>query len=254
MTQKRAIVLAAGKGTRMKTDQPKVLVPALGVPMIEYVLDALRKAGVTEIIIVVGYGGDQVRNALSKYGDLIFAEQTEQRGTGHAVMICRDALANKEGPVFVIAGDNPLVQSETVTALFDEFEKRTSEGGTSCILGTIYKENPIGLGRILRDEDGNFLDIVEEKDANDQQRRVKEVNMSYYVFDIKDMTGSFEALKTNNAQKEYYITDIPKILLQKGKKVFALPILKPMESLGINTMDDLKLVEEAMKDLHYTRR
>lgn len=231
----------------MKSELPKVLIPVLGVPMIEYVLAALRESGITEIIVVVGHQAELVKKALAGQKDLCFVEQKQQLGTGHAVMVCREALAGCHGPIFVIAGDNPMIQTETVKALFHEFETRSASGKISGVLGSICKENPFGLGRILRDSTGNFIGIVEEKDATDHQRFIQEVNMSYYVFDTDDMLETLDDLRTDNSQNEYYITDIPRLLLENGKKVFALPILKMVESLGVNTTEDLELVEKTLR-------
>lgn len=244
---KRAVVLAAGKGTRMKSDLPKVLFPVCGKPMIEYVLDALIKAGIDEILVVVGFKSDLVRSALNHYSNIRFVEQKVQQGTGHAIMVCRDELKKETGPIFVIAGDSPMIQYETVQKLFMEFESKSAPFSPSCLLGTIHKDDPFGMGRIVRDDHGNFQGIVEEKDATESQKAIREINMSYYIFDCTEMLDSLDDLKTDNAQKEYYITDIPRIMLEKGKKVFALPILKEIECLGVNTTDDLEIVERAMR-------
>ncbi|MDO5749067.1 MAG: NTP transferase domain-containing protein [Planctomycetia bacterium] len=245
---KKAVVLAAGKGTRMKSDLPKVLFPVCGKPMIEYVLDALDAAGVDEIVVVIGFKGDLVRDAIKSRPNVKFAEQKELLGTGHAVMSCREQLEGFDGPVFIIAGDNPMLQSSSVAQLFDEYEKNVGEG-VSCILGTVHKEDPFGMGRILRDESGSFYGVVEEKDATDEQRQIKEINMSYYIFNTPDLLASLNGLRANNAQKEYYITDVPAILLDKGKKILALPVLKEVECLGVNTQADVALVEETIQKL-----
>ena len=242
---KKAIVLAAGKGTRMKSELPKVLFPVCGMPMIEYVLNALESAKLDEIVVVVGYRGELVKETIKPRDNIRFAEQKELLGTGHAVASCREYLEGFDGPVFIIAGDNPMLQSSSVVRLFEEYEKRRGE--VSCILGTVYKENPFGMGRILRDEQGNFVGVVEEKDATDEQRKIKEINISYYVFNTKDLLDSLGSLRADNAQKEYYITDVPKILLDLGKKILALPVLQDVESLGVNTQDDLATVENALK-------
>ena len=241
---KKAVVLAAGKGTRMKSELPKVLFPVCGKPMIEYVLDALEEAGVDEIVVVVGYRSDLVKETIKPRANVRFAEQKELLGTGHAVASCREYLEGFDGPVFIIAGDNPMLQSSSVVRLFEEYEK--DENGASCILGTVYKENPFGMGRILRDKEGNFVGVVEEKDATDEQRQIKEINISYYVFNTQDLLASLGSLRADNAQKEYYITDVPRILLDAGKKILALPVLKDVESLGVNTQADLAAVEAAL--------
>ncbi len=240
---KKAVVLAAGKGTRMKSDLPKVLSPVCGVPMINYVLDALDRAGVDEILVVVGYQKERVIAEIESRKNVKFAEQKELLGTGHAVMSCREYLEGFDGPVFIIAGDNPMLQSSSVEKLFEEYEKNDA----ACILGTVYKEDPFGMGRILRDENGNFVGVVEEKDATDEQRKIKEINISYYIFNTPDLLSSLDSIRNNNAQKEYYITDVPKILLDAGKKILALPVLKEVECLGVNTQADLAKVEEALR-------
>ncbi|GHT45237.1 UDP-N-acetylglucosamine pyrophosphorylase [Planctomycetales bacterium] len=242
---KYAVVMAAGKGTRMKSDLPKVLYPVLERPMIEYVLDALQEAGIEKTVVVVGYRSDLVRETLAHRKNLVFAEQKEQLGTGHAVMMCRDELANHTGAVLVVAGDCPMIQTDSVQKLLDAYQDAT----TSCILGTAHKENPQGLGRIVRDAKGEFAGIVEEKDAAPEQKAITEVNMSYYVFHTPDLLQALTLLKTDNAQKEYYITDTPTVLKSQNKRVIALPVLKAIESLGINTVEEAKIVEEALRNL-----
>ena len=238
-----AIVMAAGKGTRMKSELPKVLVPTLGRPMIDYVLDALTVAGVGRIVVVVGYRADDVRKALSARPGVEFALQAEQRGTGHAVMSAREQLAGHDGPVLVVAGDSPLMQPSSLAALLAEFEKTRP----ACLLGTAMKDDPAGLGRIVRDADGKFLGIVEERDASDEQKRIREVNLSCYVFNCRDLLGALDKIRADNAQGEYYITDCPGVLLAEGKDVRALAVLQPCEALSINNMDELALVEDAMR-------
>ncbi len=243
MKKRLAIVLAAGKGTRMKSDLPKVLCPVRGRPMIDFVLAALRASGVERIVVVVGYRADLVRSALAGQDDLEFVEQTEQLGTGHAVKVCRDQLVQHDGPVLIVTGDSPLTQTESVMALFQEFDS----GAPVCVLGTLHKQDPHGLGRIVRDSNGDFAAIVEEKDASAVERALTEVNMSTYVFDAQKLVESLDQLKNSNQQKEYYITDCPGILKALGDDVRALSVLKPCEALSVNTVDDLAVVEAEMK-------
>lgn len=242
MPQKTAIVLAAGKGTRMKSDLPKVLVEVGRRPMIEYVLDALAEGGIRRTIVVVGYRAELVRSALQGRSGVEFALQAEQLGTGHAVMACRRLIEGHDGPVMVVAGDSPLMQSESVAAMLAEFDRRPA----ACILGTANKEDPTGLGRVVRDSSGGFVGIVEEKDATDEQRRIAEVSVSFYVFDCSDLLQSLDHLRADNAQGEYYITDSPGVLVAQGKEVRALNVLKPCEALSINNEQELAVVEQAM--------
>lgn len=254
-----AVVMAAGKGTRMKSDLPKVLFPLLDRPMVEYVLDALEQAGIERVLLVVGYRSDLMRETLAHRVRahargaspmaVEFVEQTEQLGTGHAVMMCRDALGKYDGPVLVVAGDCPMIRVASIRKMFDAYETRNVDdtGTPGCILGTAFKDDPQGLGRIVRDSDGSFLGIVEEKDATAEQKAITEVNMSYYLFSAPDLLAALDHLKTDNAQGEYYITDAPAVLHDLGKTVLALPVLEPIESLGVNTVEELALVEDAMK-------
>lgn len=238
-----AIVLAAGKGTRMKSDLPKVLLPCLGRPMIEYVLDALQTAGVDQSLVVVGYRGDQVRTALAGRRDVVFVEQSEQLGTGHAVAVCRPHLAEHDGAVVVVTGDSPLTQSESIAKLLDLYRRERP----ACILGTLFKQDPSGLGRIIRNEAGEFVGIVEEKDATAQQRQITEVNMSTYLFDVRELLAALDRLHNDNQQGEYYITDCPEILKSDGKDIRALAVLQPCEALSVNSKDDLEIVEAEMR-------
>ena len=244
MSKKVAVVMAAGQGTRMKSELPKVLMPVCGRPMIDYVLDALIAGGTDRIIVVVGYRSEDVKAALAQRGEIEFACQADQLGTGHAVMMCREFLTDHEGPVMVMAGDSPMTQSATVARLLDEYDGPR----TSCILGTIQSENPTGLGRIIRDEDGEFQAIVEEKDATQEQRRISEVNMSYYVFHCSDLLEALGSLRHDNAQGEYYVTDVPGLLKAAGKSVRALPVLQACEAMGVNTLEDLAVVEKTMAE------
>ncbi|MCA9556854.1 MAG: NTP transferase domain-containing protein, partial [Myxococcales bacterium] len=178
-----AIILAAGRSTRMVTDMPKVLHEVCGRPMLAYVVDACRAAGVERIICVVGYRKDDVINAFADQPDLIWAEQAEQKGTGHAAMCCREALKGFEGNLLVIAGDMPLVRHETLALLIGRHEKERS----AVTLATAVLEDPTGYGRIIRDEYGNLEGIIEHSDCTDAQKKITEVNPSYYCFDSKLM-------------------------------------------------------------------
>jgi len=226
----------------MKSELPKVLIEVCHRPMIEYVLDALDAAGVDEMLVVVGYRADLVRQTLAGRPKVRFVDQTEQLGTGHAVMMCREALAGHEGPVLIVTGDSPLAQADSLSRLLAEFDRRRP----ACLLGTAHKDNPQGLGRIVRDEAGQFEQIVEEKDASDQQRRITEVNMSCYVFAGPELLFALDHIRPANAQSEYYLTDCPGVLKAAGRTVEALPVLKPIEALSINTHEELAAVEAVL--------
>ena len=240
-----AIVLAAGKGTRMKSDLPKVLVPANGRPLITYVLDSLRAAGIGRITVVVGYKGELVKEALAQYADLDFVIQERQLGTGHAVMCCRHTLQNQQGPVVIVTGDSPMLQVDSVTQLLSKLKS----DDLACLLGTLNSPDPTGLGRIVRDADGNFTAIVEEKDASESQKKISEVNMSTYVFQGPRLYAILDRITNQNQQSEYYVTDYPSVLLADGLSVDALPVLKDVEALSVNTVEHLAAVEDALNQL-----
>ncbi len=248
MHQPLAVVLAAGMGTRMKSDLPKVLCPVRGRPMVEFVVDALHSAGIERMVVVIGHRGELVREQLAHHGSkLEFVVQAERLGTGHAVQQALPILQNQTGPVVILTGDSPLVQVSSLQKLLSHF----AEHEPACLLGTLHKENPAGLGRIVRHPSGEFAGIVEEKDASDEQRRITEVNMSTYVFSGPDLVWSLGQLRNDNRQKEFYLTDCPGILKGAGKRVAALPVLAPCEALSVNTPDDLAAVEQAMQELGY---
>lgn len=247
MLQPLAVVLAAGRGTRMKSDLPKVLFPVLGRPMIHWVLDALGAAGISRSVVVVGYREDLVREELAQRSGLEFATQAQQLGTGHAVQMCRTQIESQSAPVLVVAGDSPLIQPASIGRLITEFEK----GDYGCLLGTLVKDNPHGLGRIVRDGDGKFSRIVEEKDATEQERQIREVNMSTYLFAKDPLLWALSHLGNHNAQGEFYLTDCPALLLKQGARVDAKPVLDSCESLSINTIEELGSVEARMLEMGY---
>lgn len=250
-TAATAIVMAAGKGTRMKSELPKVLFPVLGRPMIHWVLDALDQVGIERVLVVVGYRHEDVRKELANRRNVEFVLQEQQLGTGHAVQMCVPSLLQNptqvDSPVLVVAGDSPLVQSSSLGELLAAF----TQSDYSCLLGTLVKEDPQGLGRIVRDANGRFERIVEQKDATADESQIREVNMSTYVFKQSRLIWALERLGNNNAQGEYYLTDCPALLKQQGDRVDALAALKPCEALSINTIDELAKVEDKMKEMGY---
>ncbi len=245
MTRRMAVVLAAGKGTRMNSDLPKVLVSARNRPLIQYVIDALREARVDQIVVVVGYQAERVRATLADELNCQFVEQAEQLGTGHAVRMCAEQLGEHHGPVLIVTGDSPLTQATSIEALFADYEREPA----ACVLGTLHKPNPDGLGRIVRDASGQFQAIVEQKDADPEQQAITEVNMSTYLFDSQRLLDALSRIENDNRQGEYYLTDCPGIMKGQGLEVRALPILQPCEALSVNTLDDLAAVEAALEEM-----
>lgn len=235
---RNAIILAAGKGTRMKSDLSKVLHPIIDRPMLAYTIDACKKAGVTRIVVVVGYQADKVKEAFT---DVEFALQEPQLGTGHAVMQCTQ-LADAKGDTLIINGDGPCIQPETLEKLFE------ANQGASCTLLTSILEDGAHYGRIIRNEDGNVTQIIEAKDCTDQQRKVREINAGMYCFNNEDLFNNLSRLTTNNAQNEYYLTDLVEILASQGKKVNGMVIEDRDEVMGINDCLELHRAYVWMRD------
>lgn len=238
-----AIVLAAGKGTRMKSALPKVLHEICGRPMVEYVLDAARQAGVQRLVVVVGHAADTVKKTLSQYPGVEFALQSEQKGTGHAVMMCRENLATHDGPVFVLTGDAPLMQAASFEVLLKEYRDQKA----ACVIGTAETEANFGLGRIVRSPSGEFLRIVEQKDATPDEAKITEINVGCYVFDGKLLFEALKELQPNNKQGEYYLTDCAAILKKQGYPVVAAKKLDIREALGVNTRAQMVEIHRTMQ-------
>ncbi len=230
-----AIILAAGHGKRMKSDRAKVLHEVCGRPMIRYVVEAVRGAGAKTIVVVVGYGADQVRASLADEPDIHFATQERQLGTGDAVRACRPLLTEYQGPALVLVGDEPLIRPQP---LADLLTRREAERA-SCLLGTAIVPDPTGFGRILRDSAGRFLRIVEERDCSPEERAIREVNPSCYAFELPGLWDALDRLDTGNVQGEYYLTDAPQLLQSMGRRVVALHCLEPDDILGVNTRQHL---------------
>jgi bifunctional UDP-N-acetylglucosamine pyrophosphorylase/glucosamine-1-phosphate N-acetyltransferase/UDP-N-acetylglucosamine pyrophosphorylase len=245
--QPMAVVLAAGKGTRMGSDLPKVVHEAAGRPLVRWVVDALREAGIGEIIVVVGHRAELVEASLADVPGLSFATQKQQRGTGDAVAAAAAGIEarlsdDRRRPVVIVCGDSPMLRPESVRGLL----ARLAESDASCLVGTAVTDDPQGLGRIVRDQDGHFLRIVEQKDACPEERAIREVNMSTYVFEARDLLRALSRLNNANASGEYYLTDCPGLLLDEGLVVEAVACLHQSESLSVNTPDQLAAVAAAL--------
>lgn len=243
-----AIVLAAGAGTRMKSKKPKVVHEVLGKPLVRWVVDAARAAGVDEVVTVVGHGREQVVPLVE--ADTAVAVQTEQRGTADAVLACRDALAGFEGSLVVLSGDCPLITADTISALV----KTREEGDAAAVVLTMQPENPFGYGRIIRDEDGRVLRIVEQKDASPEEAAVRECNSGFYCFDAKALFEALSEVGSDNAQGEFYLTDVLAICRAKGRSVLGLLAADDGECLGVNSRLQLaeatKIMQRRINERH----
>jgi len=238
-----AIILAAGMGTRMKSDLPKVLHPVCGLPMLTYVIDACRGAGCERIILVVGHRQELVRETYAAAGDVAYVEQIPQQGTGHAVMVCQKELASLEGPVLVLAGDGPLIQASTLRELLATHVQQQA----ACTLATSVLTDPAKYGRILRDGRGELQSIIEAVDATPEQLAIREVNVSVYCYDAAALRSVLPRLtNTTNKKGEYYLTDTLGLLRTDGQKLAAVAAVPPEDVISINTPDELAEVSRIM--------
>ena len=228
MKNRYVVVLAAGQGTRMKSKLYKVMHPVLGRPMVGHVVKAALDADVSEVITITGFGADTVKDYLGERSQYIYQE--EQLGTAHAVDQARDLLEGKEGTTLVLSGDTPLLQAETLKRLMDFHEK---EDAKATIL-TALAEDPHGYGRVIRTEDGLVSKVVEEKDASDVEKSVKEINTGTYCFDNQELFKALKKVDNNNAQGEYYLPDVLEILKDNNEKVCAYQLDNMNEALGVN--------------------
>ena len=224
----------------MNSETPKVLHRVCGRMMIEYVMDAARSAGVQKLVVIVGHKADMVREALAGHDDVVFAEQIEQNGTGHAVMMAEAELQGHDGSVLILAGDTPLLQGASLKALLDAQSRQNA----ACVIGTADTQNNEGLGRVVRNADGEFDCIVEHKDATEDQRKITEINTGCYAFSGPLLLSSLQKLKPNNVQAEYYLTDCPRILMDDGHNVAASCSLTIQEAIGVNNRIQLAEVRQ----------
>ena len=241
--QLKAVVLAAGKGTRLQTegcDLPKVMREACSRPLLGYVLDAISFVDKKDIVIVAGYKREDI---MAQFGDYTYAVQAEQLGTGHAVMSAEDALKGFVGNVLVCYGDMPLLTRGTYEALVAAHR----DGNNVCTILSSSSEEKLPYGRIVRDQNGAFLKIVEDKDCTEEEKAIKELNTGLYVFESKKLLPALKMLKNNNAQGEYYLTDIPAILRAEGARIGICTLDLGSEIIGVNTIEQLQQVEEVLR-------
>lgn len=241
MTQVSSIILAAGKGTRMKSRLPKVLHGVCGKPMLSHVVSAASDAGVDRNIVVIGHGAEMVREQIGS--GVEWVEQLEQLGTGHAVMQAESSLADFKGNVLILCGDTPLITTETLTKLMQD---HASAGNAATVL-TAIMDDPTGYGRIVRDGAGNVQEIVEHKDASADQIQIREINTGIYCFDAARLFSGLKQVSPANAQGEYYLTDVLAILRREGQKIGAVVVNDPQETMGINNRVQLAEAEKIMQ-------
>lgn len=232
----KVVILAAGKGTRMKSDLPKVVHTIEGKCLVDYVIEAAKEAGADEICLVVGYKADVVKEAIANK-DVTFAMQEEQLGTGHAVK-CAGDFIGMDGETLILFGDTPLITSATLRRLLSYHR----ENGDAVTVLSAKIDDPTGYGRIIRDENGRFVKSVEHKDATEEERASREINSGMYVFDTRELKLALDELRPNNAQGEYYLPDTLTIMKKKGLKADAFALENPEDISGCN---DVKQLEEA---------
>ncbi|MGP1347394.1 MAG: NTP transferase domain-containing protein [Phycisphaerales bacterium] len=254
-----AIILAAGKGTRMRSDLPKVAHEVAGHPMVSWVARACAAAGCVRVIVVVGYRQEVVRAIFEGWDGekgragggagctLEFAVQDEQLGTGHAVSCALPLLERECGaegnPVLVLAGDGPLIRAQTLRVLLD----RHRSSGASATLATARIEDPTGYGRIVRGADGSFVGIVEQKNATPEQRAIREVNPSYYCFDALRLASALRGVERDAVSGEYYLTDVPGLERAAGRRVEVVEAVPSEDVLSINTTEQLAEVDALLR-------
>ncbi len=237
-----AIILGAGQGKRMKSQLPKVIHTLCGKPMISWVIDAVEEIGVKDIVVVVGYRADMVRRVVQDRA--VCAFQSQQLGTGHAVMQAEPLLKDHEGDLLILYGDTPLLTPRTLKR-FIAFHRNEDDSATVL---TALLSAPTGYGRIIRDEDGRLLRIVEERDATPREKEICEINTGILSVKAEDLFSALSKVTCQNAQGEYYLTDIIGILRGEGKTVGAFLIDRPDEALGVNTPEELSHAETIMRE------
>jgi len=240
---KIALILAAGKGKRMKSDLPKILHKLDGKYIVDHVIENARLAGIEKQILVIGHQAEMVREAMAGR-NLLFALQKKKLGTGHAVMIAREHLSGFSGDLVVLCGDMPLVKEDTIRRLIDERGRLDA----AAVVLTVILDNPDKYGRIVRDDKGLLKAIIEYRDADKKIREITEVNTGAFCFDWKRLDKILDKLSDKNDQKEYYLTDSIDLFVRQGEAVGALVASDPNEGFGINSLEELSMVESLLKN------
>ncbi len=238
-----AVILAAGQGTRMKSDLPKVLHSIDDRPMVSFVVDSVRECSPDRTVVVIGYRADLVREALREDG-VEFVLQEEQLGTGHAVMQCEEALSGIEGTVMVLNGDVPCLRADTLRA-FAAFHAEQNAAGTVL---TAVLPNASGYGRIVRAPDDSLLKIVEHKDSSPEELQIREVNAGLFCFEKRALFEALHGLDRDNAQTEYYLTDVIELMKADGLGVRAFRVEDEREVSGVNDVEELEAIRRYFEE------
>ena len=236
----KTLILAAGKGTRMKSDLPKVIHKVNGIPMVKKILNELEKLGTEENILILGHKKEEI---LKELGEIKYAVQEEQLGTGHAIMQAENLLKDYEGDVMILCGDTPLLRHETLKAMYEAHKK---SGVATTILTSVY-ENPFGYGRIVKDGE-KVTEIVEEKEADEETKKIKEVNAGVYCCNAKELFAALKKVTNNNEKGEYYLTDIVGIQVGEGKTVASFVLEDNREILGVNSKVELAEASKILRE------
>lgn len=238
--QLKALILAAGKGTRMKSELPKVIHTVNGIPMVQKIIKELEKINIEENILILGHKKEEV---LKTIGEVSYVVQTEQLGTGHAIMQAKEKLKDYEGDVMILCGDTPLLKSSTLENMYNYHKENNC---TTTVLTAVY-ENPFGYGRIVK-ENGNVVGIVEEKEASEEIKKIKEVNAGVYCCNAKELFKALDKIDNNNEKGEYYLTDIIGIQVKEGKKVSSFVLEDSEEILGVNSKVELAQASKVLRE------
>ncbi|MDR1997703.1 MAG: NTP transferase domain-containing protein [Candidatus Margulisbacteria bacterium] len=244
MSNTKVIILAAGKGTRMKSDLAKVLHEVAHKPMICHVLDMVRQVAPQEVYLVIGHQAGKVREATRGF-DVVYVEQKEQLGTGHAVRVVEPALRDRDGLTIILCGDVPLLRAETVRALRDKCQQEKLDG----VILTVKLDDPKHYGRIVRGADGYVERIVEYRDATAAEKAIAEINSGIYCFNTAELFAALQQVKNQNVQREYYLTDVIQIMVGRQRKIGTLLITDAGQVHGVNDPADLQQAEAALLSL-----
>ena len=236
-----SVILAAGKGTRMKSELPKVVHKVNGIPMLKKVSDTLDETGVKKKIFILGHKKEDV---LSEMGEIDYIEQQEQLGTGHAVLIAKDEILKNKDNVLITYGDSPLIKKETLKKMEEKFQKDSLD----CIVLSCDVQDPFGYGRIILDKNDQIVDIIEEKEADNEVKKIKEINVGVYIFKYESLLKALDKIDNNNEKGEYYLTDAIKILVKESGRVESFKICDENEILGVNSKAQLAIAAKILRD------